>query len=159
MRFRLMSHGRNENRTGTGISELTIERRKAISMLYCPDGIYVSSEDMQMLRQECGAYRRTEELVTGFRSMFDNADPDSLDDWLEQADAFGSKISSFAGGVRRDIEAVKAAIQLRMTSGAVEGSVTKVKLAKRIMYGRCSFNLLRGKILRREARNARRARA
>ena len=145
------------NRTRAGASGMTIDRRKAISMLYNPDGSYVSSDGMMRLRCECETYRRIEELVTDFRTMFDTADTGGLDTWLERAEAFGAKIKSFAGGVRRDIDAVKAAIQLRLTSGAVEGSVTKIKLAKRIMYGRCGFNLLRGKILRRETRNARRA--
>lgn len=32
-------------------------------------------------------------------------------------------------------------------NGIAEGSVNKLKVIKRIMYGRCSFDLLRSKIL------------
>jgi transposase len=35
-------------------------------------------------------------------------------------------------------------------NGLAEGSVNKLKVIKEIMYGRCSFEMLRKKILRRE---------
>ena len=37
-----------------------------------------------------------------------------------------------------------------LKNGIAEGSVNKLKVIKRIMYGRCSFELLKGKLLRLE---------
>ncbi len=59
-------------------------------------------------------------------------------------------INSFVNGVRRDLPAVKKAIELDYNNGLAEGSVNKLKVIKRIMYGRNSFELLKGKLLRRE---------
>jgi len=68
----------------------------------------------------------------------------------EQRDIEG--INSFVNGIRRDIEAVKKAIELEYSNGLAEGSVNKLKVTKRIMYGRNSLELLRSKLLRLEIR-------
>ena len=43
--------------------------------------------------------------------------------------------------------AVKNAICYKYNNGLAEGSVNKIKLTKRIMYGRNSFQLLKAKLL------------
>ena len=60
------------------------------------------------------------------------------------------KIDSFVNGLRRDIDAVKKAVELDYNNGLAEGSVNKLKVVKRIMYGRNSFELLKAKLLRLE---------
>ena len=62
------------------------------------------------------------------------------------------ELSSFTNGIRRDIAAVKNAISFDYNNGLAEGSVNKLKVVKRIMYGRNSFELLKGKLLRLELR-------
>lgn len=57
------------------------------------------------------------------------------------------EINSFITGIERDLEAVKNGIKYDYNNGLAEGSVNKIKLIKRIMYGRCSFNLLKQKVL------------
>jgi transposase len=61
-----------------------------------------------------------------------------------------SEISSYVSGLKNDISAVKNAIILKFSNGLAEGSVNKLKVIKRIMYGRCSFKLLKFKLLRLE---------
>ena len=48
------------------------------------------------------------------------------------------------------MDAVKNAIQFEFNNGLAEGSVNKLKVVKRIMYGRNSFDLLKSKLLRLE---------
>lgn len=48
------------------------------------------------------------------------------------------------------IAAVRNAITLEFNNGLAEGSVNKLKVIKRIMYGRNSFELLKSKLLRLE---------
>ena len=60
------------------------------------------------------------------------------------------KIDRFVNGLRRDINAVRKAIELDYNNGLAEGSVNKLKVGKRIMYDRNSFELLKGKLLRLE---------
>jgi transposase len=42
---------------------------------------------------------------------------------------------------------VKNGISMQYNNGLVEGSVNKLKVIKRIMYGRNSFELLKAKVL------------
>ncbi|NML12978.1 transposase, partial [Sphingobium sp. AR-3-1] len=65
--------------------------------------------------------------------------------WLAQA--LGSAIASFARGLRRDIDAVRAALILPWSTGPVEGKINKLKLIKRSMYGRAGLDLLRARIM------------
>jgi len=54
---------------------------------------------------------------------------------------------TYVNGLTADIEAVKNSIRYKYSNGLAEGSVNKIKLIKRIMYGRNSFYLLKAKIL------------
>jgi transposase len=47
----------------------------------------------------------------------------------------------------RDQHAVEAALTLPWSNGPVEGHVHRLKLIKRQMYGRASFDLLRLRVL------------
>lgn len=74
--------------------------------------------------------------------------PDVLDIWNEQI-----KLSSFTffqafvQGLRLEWEALKAACALPWSNGPAEGVVNRIKLVKRQMYGRGSFELLRKRVL------------
>jgi transposase len=71
--------------------------------------------------------------------------------WTRKAVALDiEELNRFIAGLRKDLPAVKNSIKYRYNNGLAEGSVNKVKVFKRIMYGRCSFDLLRKKILKYE---------
>jgi transposase len=65
--------------------------------------------------------------------------------WLEAAES--SPYAPFARHLRRDKDAVAAALQLPWSNGMVEGQIHRLKLIKRQMYGRASFDLLRLRVL------------
>ena len=50
-------------------------------------------------------------------------------------------------GLRRDLDAVVAGLTLHYNSGAVEGTVNRIKQLKTAMYGRAKPDLLRKRIL------------
>lgn len=52
-----------------------------------------------------------------------------------------------AAGIRRDEDAVRAALSEPWSSGQVEGQVNRLKAIKRTMYGRAGFDLLRARVL------------
>jgi transposase len=56
---------------------------------------------------------------------------------------------SFAAGLKKDSDAVKAGLTLEWSNGQTEGQVHRLKLLKRQMYGRGSFKLLRKRVLHR----------
>ena len=71
-----------------------------------------------------------------------------LDAWLAQiAKSDLPELRQFAQGVELDKAAVQAGLTWWINNGVVEGSVTKIKLIKRQMYGRAGFPLLRQRIL------------
>ena len=72
--------------------------------------------------------------------------------WMEEARALEG-MSSFIGGLERDIEAVLNGVASEYSNAVLEASVNKAKLDKRIMYGRCSFETLRAKVLLNEELN------
>jgi transposase len=58
-----------------------------------------------------------------------------------------SPLAGFAAGLRREIQAVQAALELPWTTSPVEGQVNRLKTIKRSMYGRAGFQLLRQRVL------------
>ena len=70
-----------------------------------------------------------------------------LDKWITKTKNYKiPEMNSFIVGIERDLEAVKNGIKYEYNNGLAEGSVNKIKLIKRIMYGRCSFYLLKQKV-------------
>jgi transposase len=57
------------------------------------------------------------------------------------------QLRSFAAGLKRDLAAVVNGLTTPYGSGAVEGTVNRIKTLKRQMYGRANFDLLRKRVL------------
>jgi len=92
------------------------------------------------------------DVVRSFKEVVFSKNVQGIDTWIEAAAHLGiDEINSFINGIKRDIEAVKNAIRFDYSNGLAEGKINKLKLAKRIMYGRNSFSLLRNKLLIRES--------
>lgn len=102
----------------------------------------------EALCQTCPDLATAYELAQRFVTMFQQRQVDHLDPWL--ADAQSSAISSlrtFAAGLLKDYDAVRAALELEWSNGQVEGQVNRLKVIKRDMYGRAKFDLLRLRVL------------
>jgi transposase len=97
------------------------------------------------------SFQKIHDIVWKFRELFREKNLDKFDQWLKDASLLEvSEINSFINGMDRDIEAVRNAVLLNYSNGLAEGSVNKIKVIKRIMYGRCGFEMLRTKTLRLE---------
>ena len=70
---------------------------------------------------------------------------ESLDEVLVAAT--GTLFARFAESLRRDFDAISAALVLPWTTSPVEGQVSRIKMLKRTMYGRAGFELLRARVL------------
>lgn len=92
------------------------------------------------------AYQLTQQFVS---MLAEHRDTD-LDQWLAQAKRSGIReIESFAHGIQRDYDAVRACFTSQWSNGPVEAQVNCLKLQKRLMFGRANFDLLRLHVLRR----------
>jgi transposase len=64
-----------------------------------------------------------------------------------QAAAGAPALRSFVTGLRADLDAVTAGLTLPHNSGPVEGTVNRIKMIKRQMYGGANLDLLRIRVL------------
>ena len=85
------------------------------------------------------------DLAVAFARMVRDKDRDRLDGWLTTAATSG--LAPFARGVRQDLPAVRAALELPWSTSPVEGQINRLKTIKRQMYGRAGFELLRQRVL------------
>ena len=85
------------------------------------------------------------QLGDEFARMLKARDMNALRPWLAAAET--SPLKGFAQSLRRDFDAVLAALCFRWSQGPVEGNVHRLKSVKRTMYGRGSFELLRQRVL------------
>ena len=89
--------------------------------------------------------------MVDFATMLRERDGEHLlDEWLAKAEHQDVvELKSFAQGLRRDYEAVKAGLTEVWSNGQAEGQVHRLKLLKRQAYGRADFEMLRKRVLRR----------
>jgi transposase len=103
---------------------------------------------LQQLFEICPDAQQAFGLTERFLQLVRERQPQGLDAWLEDAAATGlPEFRSFATGLQRDKAAIVAAVSLPYSNGQSEGQITKLKLLKRSMYGRASFELLRRRVL------------
>ena len=95
--------------------------------------------------------KATPEIVTArdqldaFHTIVRQRRPDALARWL--ADAEAGPLASLVAGMRADRPAVEAALREPWSSGQVEGTINKLKLLKRQMYGRAKVDLLEARLM------------
>jgi transposase len=121
-------------------------RRAARLLTGDPDKL--SGEDRRFVTVllECSPTIATAvDLIGRFATMVKDQVADALDGWLREAET--SVLASFAAGIRRDEDAVRAALTQPWSNGQVEGQVNRLKVIKREMYGRAGFDLLRSRVL------------
>jgi transposase len=108
----------------------------------------LSDEDRRFvtaLRERSSTIATAADLIGRFTTMVKDKTSAALDGWLREAEA--SALATFAAGLRRDKDAVRAALAEPWSNGQVEGQVNRLKVVKREMYGRAGFDLLRARVL------------
>ena len=97
---------------------------------------------------ECETAKTMYHLVQEFRQILHSREGEKLDGWLTKVRTSHIRgLQSFVGGIERDKAAVVAGLTLPQNNGLVEGKVNKLKLIKRMGYGRAGFPLLRQRVL------------
>lgn len=89
-----------------------------------------------------------EKSIQTFRRIFRGRNMPELYLFIENYQGCGVKeLAGFAKGLGKDIEAVENAVASDYSNGFVEGTNSKLKMIKRLMYGRCSKELLEAKMM------------
>jgi transposase len=130
-----------------------IERKWVTKLLYQPIEKVkeITESQLERIVAEYPVIGNLYDIVRAFKTMMFAKHVEKMDDWIKTASQLEvGEIDSFIRGISHDIEAVKNAIRYEYNNGLAEGSVNKLKVIKRIMYGRNSFQLLRNKLLIKE---------
>jgi len=100
------------------------------------------------IRQASPTAETAYELAQDFMQMLRHREGQRLDIWLDLVRASHiPELQRFARSIQRDKDAVLAGLTLQESNGVVEGKINKLKLIKRMMYGRAEFPLLRQRVL------------
>jgi transposase len=104
---------------------------------------------VEVLCRQDEEIRQAAELAKQLAGMVRREREAALEGWLVRAGANGmpSELRGFAAALRQDQAAVEAALHEPWSNGAVEGSINRLKLIKRQMFGRAKFDLLRQRVL------------
>lgn len=128
----------------------TLSARQAVWLLVRESSALDQSEQetLALLRQSSPRVETIYQLVQDFVHMVRHRQGEKLDAWLSQAaSSHLPDLRRFAVGIERDKAAVLAGLSHSYSNGVVEGQVHRVKLIKRMMYGRAGFALLRQRVL------------
>jgi transposase len=105
---------------------------------------------IEQLCRLCPDAARAQDLAQGFQKMVNGREAEKLGGWIDAAEQSGLvELEGFAAGLRKDRDCVEAALKYPWSNGQVEGQVNRLKMIKRQMYGRASFELLRARVLHR----------
>jgi transposase len=106
------------------------------------------AEHLRQARRHDRDLDRLTRLVRRFATMMSELSGADLEQWITDVERDTlTPVASFARNLRRDQDAVHAGLTLPHSSGRVEGTVNKIKMLKRQMFGRARFDLLRTRVL------------
>jgi len=147
---RLLPEGRKIPRDSLSKTSTLAPARQA-SFLFLRRPEKLRTEEQEMLakfRQLHPEVNLAYDLVQQFAQMLRTRTGEHLNAWLDQvASSKLPELQSFASGIEKDKDAVRAGLTWWINNGMVEGHVTKLKLIKRQGYGRAGFPLLRKRVL------------
>lgn len=143
-------HRRHSLQTASKPKRKPLSPRQA-AMLIARNPEKLNDDEKQLiirLEKVCPTVGLLHPLLRSFSKVLRGKEAVALQPWIDRAAASGvPAIKNFCDGLIRDRAAVTAAISLKWSNGQVEGQVHRLKLIKRQMYGRASFELLRARVL------------
>src|SRR4051812_29420127 len=101
------------------------------------------AEQLSRLRTQHAALTEAIILAEEFVAMIHEGQAERFDPWLAQArDSTLPAFRNFARKIDSDDDAVRGAVTSPWSTGQVEGQINRLKMIKRQMFGRASFDLL-----------------
>lgn len=125
--------------------------RKEVCILYWKLHAELSTPERSKLNEALNQFPKTQQLyaiIQQIRFYLREQATDSLDDLLRLKDSIDiPEIQSFLSYVRKDKQAIRASFEYSFSNGPIEGQINRLKLIKRMLYGRASVQLLRKRVL------------
>jgi len=108
----------------------------------------ISKDDMEIIKNTYPVIDSLIKCLTEFRDIFKTKSKKVLTKFITAyKDSELAAIKKFAKGLQKDIEPVTNAVVKKYSNGFVEGTNNKLKLIKRLSYGRCKLPLLKAKVV------------
>lgn len=105
-------------------------------------------QELATIRQSSETAETIYHMVQTFLQIVRTRKGEQLNTWMSAVRACHIRdLSSFVAGLERDKAAVLAGLILSHSNGQTKGHITKLKIVKRMMYGRAKFPLLRQRML------------
>ena len=115
---------------------------------YLWSGKELEPSDISFIFDKYPRVLEIQQCIQAFRKIYEDREITLLTQFIERySTSLMKPIKSFASGLCGDIHAVKNSVISDLSNGFVEGHNNKIKVIKRIMYGRAKIDLLRGKVL------------
>ena len=131
-----------------------LSRKDLIQLLYNPlkENKRLNRDMLGIVYEKYPIIKKLIELMYEFKSILLKIKSEkALSAWFNKAGNINLEcINTFIKGCYNDMPAIVNSIKYQYSNGVVEASVNKIKLIKRIMHGRCKFDLLKSKALRLE---------
>lgn len=127
-----------------------VQRRSLTQLIYkgLDDVKTISQEQYEQVLKSYPVIADLYVTIKEFYEIIYSKHEEKLDAWLVKLEKFNiPELQTYVNGIRQDIVAVKNGIAMQYNNGLAEGSVNKLKVIKRIMYGINSFELLKAKVL------------
>ena len=124
--------------------------RQAVWWLLKPEELEPDQKEYaRELQRLCPEISSGLKLVKEFQALLVGKQADRFDQWRLCVEQSGLKeLQGFSTGLMKDEAAVRAAMTYDWSNGQVEGNVNRLKMIKRMMFGRAGFALLRSRVLR-----------
>jgi transposase len=101
------------------------------------------TDQLNRLRTQHAALTEAITLAEAFVAIIREGQTERFDPWLAQArDSALPTFRNFARKIDSDYDAVRGAVTSPWSTGQVEGQINRLKMIKRQMFGRASFDLL-----------------
>ncbi len=152
LRVFMQKEREHQNKCETENPELKeyIPRKWMVQLIYkAIDNVKeITQEQYEEIIKKYPTLGKAYEILRSFHELMFSRNLDKLEPWMEEAEKLQiDEINSYLAGLRKDLTAIKNSIIYSYSNGLAEGSVNKLKVIKRIMYGRNSFELLKSKLL------------
>ena len=151
----LRSYIRSRNlKVSNANKNIFVNRTNIIDLLYHKSisDLMLNKDEEEHLKQLLKKDKHISKIIEisdEFSIALFSGDSHKLDMWIAKAkDLNISELNTFISSLELDIEAAKNSITYKdLSNGPTEGKNCKMKMVKRIMFGRCSPRLLRAKLL------------
>jgi predicted transcriptional regulator len=124
-----------------------VTRNQIFKYIWTGDG-GIDKDDIEFIRNSFPIVKSLCKCLYEFRNIFETKSKEVLQEFMLAYKESGMEpIKKYVESIQKDITPITNAVVEEYSNGFVEGTNNKLKVIKRVSYGRCKLPLLRAKIV------------